>query len=290
MKGIVSCFSLSYSFMAKCHLFFVFVEGVVNMTNSSIYEQLRNCLVTREFAPGQRLSPDTLASRFGTSLSPIREALQQLASEGFVERIQNQGTFVREFTRQQLSDLVEVREVLECHAASVAARRINENELYTLRVHIEQLETAYDQFWKACLENPEGRLEKLEHIAEIDFGFHLSILHAAGNEEVISILHNNHAMVQMFGYRTDPPSAWGSDYEQTLRENCAIHREIHDAIAARKPREARRAMMIHNQRARVNLFGRFDAILSGQTFSNKSPRGEFSPSFRKRINEELKKK
>ena len=260
------------------------------MAGSSIYEQIRNCLTAGEFTPGQRLSPDALASRFGTSLSPIREALHQLVSEGLAERIHNQGTFVRQFTRQQLSELVEVREVLERHAVGVAARRINDSELHTLRLYIEQLKVAYDQLWDACQEKSADRLEKLQYVSEIDFCFHLSIFQAAGNAEIISILHNNHAMVQMFGYRTDPPDVWGSGYEQELRKNCAIHCEIFEAIATRKPREARRAMAVHNKRARVNLFGRFDAVTSGQMIDNNSPQGEYSSSFRKRISDELEKK
>ena len=259
------------------------------MVNISVYEQLRHCLNSQEFGPGQRLSPDALASRFGTSLSPVREALHQLVSEGFAERIPNQGTFVRQFTHQQLSDLVEVREVLERHAVGVAARRINDSELHVLRVHVEQFEVAYEELFDACREMPEARLEKLQHIAEIDFGFHLAIFQAAGNQEIISILHNNHAMVQMFGYRTDPADFWESDYEQVLRGNCEIHREIYEAVCARKPREARRAMVVHNKRARMNLFSRFDAIISGQKESKQSPEGEFSASFRKRINDTLEK-
>ena len=260
------------------------------MASLSIYEQLRHCLTSQEFGPGQRLSPEALASRFGTSLSPVREALHQLVSEGFAERIPNQGTFVRRFTHEQLSDLVEIREVLERHAVGVAARRINESELHILRTRFEQLETAYDELFAVCRETPEARLEKLQHLAEADFGFHLAIFHAAGNKEIISILHNNHAMVQMFGYRTDPPGAWGDDYEQVIRNNCAIHREIYEVIAARKPREARRAMAAHNKRARMNLFGRFDAIVSGQKFEDQSPRGEFPSDFRKRISDELEKR
>lgn len=257
------------------------------MTSLSIYHQLRNCLTSHEFESGQRLSPDVLASRFGTSLSPVREALHQLASEGFVERIPNRGMFVRQFTRQQLSDLVEVREVLERHAVVVAARRINESELHALQTQIERLEVTYDQFLEAYRASSDGLLEMLQSLAEADFGFHLSLFHAAGNAEVISILRNNHAMVQMFGFRTDPPNVWNDNYEQHLRDNCAVHREIFDAIAARKPREARRAMILHNKRARANLFGRFDAISKGQNFGDHSPQGEFSRSFRKRIEDEL---
>ena len=256
-------------------------------TVSSIYEQLRNCLITCEFSPGQRLSPDALASRFGTSLSPIREALHQLASEGFVERIPNQGTFVRQLSRQQLSDLIEVREVLECHAVVVAARRCSEDELHILQTQIKNLATAYDQLLDTYPKNSDGLLDLLQAIAEADFGFHLSLFHAAGNAEVISILRNNHAMVQMFGFRTDSPESWDQDYEQHLRTYYNLHCQIYDAIAARKPREARRAMVSHNKYARTNLLNRFDAINKGQAFGDNAPQGEFSRSFREQIENKL---
>lgn len=256
------------------------------MGTSSVYEQLRHRLTTCEFTPGQRLSPDALASRFGTSLSPVREALRQLASEGLLERIPNQGTFVRNLTRQQLSDLVEVRAVLECHAATVAAQRINEDELFVLRSHVEALESGYERYVEAYREKSDQLVAMCQDLSELDFEFHLGILRAAGNREVISILRNNHAMVRMFGFRTDPPQAW-KHLEREARANCAVHREIYEAIAARQPEDARLAMISHNERARDNLFGRFDAVCSGLSFGEGAPVGDYSPGIRRRIEERL---
>ena len=256
------------------------------MGTQSVYEQLRQGLTTCEFRPGERLSPDALASRFGTSLSPVREALRQLASEGLLERVPNQGTFVRNVTRQQLSDLVEVRAVLECHAATVAAQRINEDELYALRSHVEALENGYERYVDAWRKKSDQLLEICQNLSELDFEFHLGILRAAGNREVITILRNNHAMVRMFGFRTDPPESW-EHLDREATSNCEVHRAIYEAIAARESEQAGEAMVAHNKRARDNLFGRFDAVVHGRTSGDGVPQGDYSPGIRRRIEEKL---
>ena len=243
------------------------------------YEILRRKLLTGGFELGQRLSPSVLAEQFGTSISPVREALQRLASEGLIERFPRRGMFVRKQSRKELTDLLELRDVLERHAASVAARRITDAELIELEDHFAKMEAAGQTLVTA---SGEAFVAAYEAYHEADVAFHLLLLRAAGNDEVLNTLENTHALLMTFGFRTDPPQAW-EDRAGFVDKNLAVHRAVFEAVQARRPRQARRAMMEHHKRAKRNLLGRFDALENGKGYDANVPEGELSSRFRKRI-------
>src|SRR3954449_12090798 len=91
-----------------------------------VREQLQHAILEGVLKPGERLRAEALAQRYGTSRTPVREALLQLEAQGLVEVEPNRGAVVRAFDRADLLDLYEVRALLEPAAAARAARRIDE--------------------------------------------------------------------------------------------------------------------------------------------------------------------
>lgn len=87
-------------------------------------ERIRRCIMAGEFRPGQRLKQLELARQFGCSVIPIREALHQLAAEGFVVLDPQKGARVVELNSRMLEEIYEVRIRLEGWAAALAARRM----------------------------------------------------------------------------------------------------------------------------------------------------------------------
>ena len=85
-------------------------------------DQLQHAILEGVLKPGERLRAEALAQRFGTSRTPIREALLQLEAQGLVEVEPNRGAVVRTFDRDDLFDLYQVRALLEPQAAALAAR------------------------------------------------------------------------------------------------------------------------------------------------------------------------
>jgi DNA-binding GntR family transcriptional regulator len=79
---------------------------------------------TGRFAPGQRLSEPELIRALKVSRASVREGLRLLASEGFVEQKPFAGVSIRKMSRKEVSELSQVRELLEGLAASLAARNI----------------------------------------------------------------------------------------------------------------------------------------------------------------------
>ncbi len=87
------------------------------------YQKIRSEIVRLAFAPGHVLREDALQAQFGIGRTPIREALQRLAREHFVNIIPRRGMIVAGIDVSELALLFETRTVLEPYAARLAAAR-----------------------------------------------------------------------------------------------------------------------------------------------------------------------
>src|SRR6476661_9145774 len=103
------------------------------MAAPRVRDLLEEAILEGDLKPGERLRAEALAQRFGTSRTPIREALLQLEGQGLVEVEPNRGAVVRTFDRDDLMDLYEVRALIEPHAAARAATRISDADIERLR-------------------------------------------------------------------------------------------------------------------------------------------------------------
>lgn len=86
-----------------------------------VYEALLELITTRALRPGRHLVESQLAGQLGVSRQPVREALQRLNTEGWVDLRPAQGAFVREPTGEEADHLLSVRTLLEAEAARLAA-------------------------------------------------------------------------------------------------------------------------------------------------------------------------
>jgi DNA-binding GntR family transcriptional regulator len=96
------------------------------------YEGLRQKLASGQLRAGQRIVNRTVAKELKVSQTPLREALNRLASEGIVEYVPGAGAFVSKISKQELLDLYDLREHIEPFAAAQAARQITEAEVLDL--------------------------------------------------------------------------------------------------------------------------------------------------------------
>lgn len=98
-------------------------------TTGRIRQTLENAILNGDHPPGSRLDPDELARQFDCSRTPIRDVLQQLEASGLVRIMPKRGTFVTQWTFEQLTERFEVMAEVEAACARLAARRISEDEL-----------------------------------------------------------------------------------------------------------------------------------------------------------------
>ena len=90
-----------------------------------------------DLVPGTALDERALAARFNVSRTPIREALQQLAAQQYVQIVPRQGVFVTKMTVPQLRDMLELLNELEAVSARFAARRMSDAQRAELQRTIE---------------------------------------------------------------------------------------------------------------------------------------------------------
>jgi DNA-binding GntR family transcriptional regulator len=102
---------------------------------------LRRAIVNVDLAPGTALNESDVATQFGVSRTPVREAFRTLLSEGLLDVRPQKGTFVSLLDRADLEDALFVREALECAAADLAARAPAPERKVLLRI-VEQQRTA----------------------------------------------------------------------------------------------------------------------------------------------------
>lgn len=87
------------------------------------YQRIRQQIIQLDLAPGDVVREDELREQLDIGRTPIREALQRLAREHFVQVIPRRGMFVTAIDVSELSTLLETRFVLEPYAARLAAAR-----------------------------------------------------------------------------------------------------------------------------------------------------------------------
>jgi DNA-binding GntR family transcriptional regulator len=112
--------------------------------SAELREDIEEMIAMGQLLPGQHLDETELAERFGVSRTPIREALQQLASMGVVVIRPRRGAIVADLGPQQLVEMFEVMSELEATCARLAARRMTQEEQITLQAAHQACKDARD--------------------------------------------------------------------------------------------------------------------------------------------------
>lgn len=200
------------------------------------YAALRQAILSSALKPGQRLHIDQLATQLGVSLTPVRGAIQRLATEGLIDIRPRSGTFVASLSLQDIEETFQIRAALEGLAAELAAPRITSTDLQRLR----SLHRAMKKPLRLQSDRDAHDLLNSE--------FHQLILAASGNrrlQEMYSALHAHIQIVRIHAADT----AWSA----RRRRQAAEHEAILKALEARDPRAASEALRRHITRAKDAL-------------------------------------
>ncbi len=109
------------------------------MLSSQIKDRILQLILEGDLQPGDRLVETRIAREFGVSQSPVREAIRDLAAVGFLEIVPFRGARVRQVTREEFLDDMEMRGELEAIAARRVGSRISELQLAQLRRLIDEM-------------------------------------------------------------------------------------------------------------------------------------------------------
>ena len=92
-------------------------------------EQIKAAILSRELKPGQRLIEQKLCEQYSLSRPPLREVINQLAADGYVELIPNRGAFVADIDNRMLDDILSMKNLLYPQAVRWALERITVDEM-----------------------------------------------------------------------------------------------------------------------------------------------------------------
>ena len=98
-----------------------------------VYEVLRESILSGAFSPGERLRQEALAAAIGVSRLPVRAALLRLDAEGLVEFSPHRGAVVQTLTHDEIAEIYELRDLLECYALRKSMARMTPERIARLR-------------------------------------------------------------------------------------------------------------------------------------------------------------
>jgi DNA-binding GntR family transcriptional regulator len=210
---------------------------LVQSVADQVYAVLRERIASGHIERGSRLHQEDLASEFGVSRTPVREALRRLAAEGLVDLFANRGARVATSTPQQLRSSYETRLVVEPGAARLAAQRRIEAPIARMRAAIRDEERA-------------GRSPAKLFKANRDF--HLALVEGTGNAELVRFMEHvwiGRIGATLYEARLDPAG---------LAADKDAHKSIAEAIEGGQAGEADRLVRGHIERAMRLLSDRRD--------------------------------
>lgn len=132
---------------------------------SNIRDYIQQQIAEGVYQPGDRIVETRLAKELNVSQAPVREAVLELATIGMLEERPYSGTYVRNFTIEEIEDTFEARAFIEEYAAKRAAKRAGEESLARMRAVLEQM-------------NPG---QTLQEFVQLDKEFHGLVMDAAGS-------------------------------------------------------------------------------------------------------------
>ena len=216
---------------------------------SLAYSTIRDRILSGSFPGGHRLREDDLATMVGVSRTPIREALRSLAAEGLVSYEHNRGFQVESWTLKDVSEVQNLRALLEPYAASLAATS-GLLDIGALTALAEEMERAIE-------------LPTLDVgvITDLNNRFHDAILVASGNQR---LRHLVRSIVQVpMVHRT-----FAHYTPEDLKRSLTHHQELVQSLSSGDPVWAESVMRAHMRFGWMSTVGRFQTVHASPTFDS----------------------
>lgn len=198
--------------------------------DETVFERLRERIADGSLLPGQAVRTGKLATELGVSRTPVVNALKRLDQAGLVEWVANSGAFVRRFSKLELAQVFEIREVLEGLAARHAATRLD-------HATIDRLEALFLPFVDTGNEAPGPRA--VRDYLTADRRFHDTIIEAADSAPLRRSLDHVHITT----------TSYAAGLVRTISSGVAEHDAILAAFRARDAEAAEAAMRTHLRRS-----------------------------------------
>lgn len=208
-----------------------------NNLDDLVYNKVKEMILKKQLKPGEQIIQEELAKKLGTSRTPLRRALSQLAKEHLVKVMPRGSTYVREFSKEEMITIFEMREVLEGLACRKAALAISKNRLNFLR-------NLYQRAIKSTDKGDWAAYKKA------DEKFHSFLIEASGIDLLREIVKSFHILSNSYTHGLIRPP------QETFPEHMAII----DALKDHDPDLSEKLMREHTRKSIRVLRKEFRAL------------------------------
>ncbi len=160
------------------------LKPVMTMSHQ-VYQILKEEIISGIYRPNDWLQEKELAAKLNVSRSPVREALRQLAADGLVREVPNKGMFVRAFTPKEITEIFEVRKMLESYSILALKDKLTEAQKEVFQQYREELTQCH-------------AANDLENYIEADSAFHRYIVECTGNTILMDLYRKVRTMNMLF--------------------------------------------------------------------------------------------
>ena len=183
-----------------------------DMLHEQIYVMLKRNLMMGRFTPGQRLPLRGLAKSLGTSLMPVRDALQRLESVGSVVSTANRTMMVPMFSSKELHDIRILRTILESAAVERAVKNRTQEQLDKMEVYVSDITRSAD-------------IGDLDLFLEANYHFHMLIADMSNLSFIRQLL-------EPLWMHIGPSVRQSVPNDRLFRSSSQNHIDVYDAIVA----------------------------------------------------------
>jgi DNA-binding GntR family transcriptional regulator len=205
--------------------------------SDKVYKELWTAIVTSAISAGTRLNVNKLSSQFGTSNTPVKEAVVKLRSEGLVHVIPRVGSFVTKHSVNDIKELFEARWMIETFIIDKIVQAITPDQMDMVKRMCDDMDVNVGE---------NGFVDYFEYVKK-EMTFHKCIVSLCGNAKItdIYIRLNCHVPIARTFYLRQA---------STAKEDQKQHKEIVRALEARDPKAFDEAIRRHTEFSRdLNL-------------------------------------
>lgn len=211
-----------------------------------VYEAVKKEILNGTYPPGYVLNERRLSEELGISRTPVREAIQMLAQNGWVEMEMYKGAVVRSFDLQHMQDVCRIRSALEVCAVSSAIPYVTEADIRALR--------AIQQELVAHAKQSDG-----DTWINIDQKFHAYLYKMSRNAELVRLLNNYYDIIHLIGNQAIRSSM--ARREAVVEE----HNAVVNALEQKNVEKAVAAMHVHMSVTEASMTDRLGQALQAQS-------------------------
>ncbi len=215
------------------------------------YLHIQQQIANGKLAAGSGVSELSLAKELGSSRSPIREAMNQLAAEGLLEQNSGGGMLVAQLKRNDIVELYDLREALEVYSvgkiAGVSLQAADKDRLQHLVDRIPELKAELESSGEKALNDTQ-----MQKFLACDFEFHALLMSMTQNSRIQKIISETRLLIRIFSLHRPGHDA------PLLESIYQYHQRVLDGVASGDKQLAMQCLAEHIQASQKEQLNAFD--------------------------------